>query len=145
MRVLQRLTSIRLTAVQLTWIAALFFTTAGNIALWQTLWTHLSLNTPRSVLFLISLPIFLFCAFNILLTPLLALPYLRKPLLALLVIISAACTYFMLHYGVLIDRSMVQNALETNQAELASYVSAPLLLTLLLLGVLPATAMVSLP
>ncbi|WP_256774438.1 MULTISPECIES: phosphoethanolamine transferase EptA [unclassified Stenotrophomonas] len=131
--------------MQLTWIAALFFTTAGNIALWQTLWNHLSLDTPRSVLFLISLPIFLFCAFNILLTPLLALPYLRKPLLALLVIISAACTYFMLHYGVLIDRSMVQNALETNQAELASYVSAPLLLTLLMLGVLPATAMVSLP
>jgi lipid A ethanolaminephosphotransferase len=145
MRVLQRLTSIRLTPVQLAWIAALFFTTAGNIALWQTLWTHLSLDTPRSVLFLISLPIFLFCAFNILLTPLLALPYLRKPLLALLVIVSAACTYFMLHYGVLIDRSMVQNALETNQAEVASYFSAPLLLTLLMLGVLPATAMVSLP
>jgi len=145
MRVFQRLTSIRPNAVQLTWIAALFFATLGNIALWQTLWTQVALDGLRSVLFLISLPIFLFCAFNILLTPLLALPYLRKPLLALLLIISAACTYFMLHYGVLIDRSMVQNALETNQAELVSYFSVPLLLTLVLLGVLPAAAIGSLP
>ncbi len=145
MRVFQRPTSIRLNPVQLTWVAALFFATLGNIALWQTLWTHVALDSLRSVLFLISLPVFLFCAFNVLLTPLLALPYLRKPLLALLLIISAACTYFMLHYGVLIDRSMVQNALETNQAELASYFSFPLLLTLLFLGVLPAAAIGSLP
>jgi len=145
MRVLQRLISVRLNPVQLTWIAALFFATLGNIALWQTLWTQVALDSLRSLLFLISLPLFLFCAFNILLTPLLALPYLRKPLLAVLLIISAACTYFMLHYGVLIDRSMVQNALETNQAEMASYFSAPLLLTLLFLGVLPAAAMGALP
>jgi len=124
MRVLQRLISVRLNPVQPTWIAALFFATLGNIALWQTLWTQVALDSLRSLLFLISLPLFLFCAFNILLTPLLALPYLRKPLLAVLLIISAACTYFMLHYGVLIDRSMVQNALETNQAEMASYFSA---------------------
>ncbi len=145
MRVIQRLVSVRLNPVHLTWIAALFFATVGNMALWQTLWTHVEIDSLRSVLFFISLPVFLFCAFNVLLTPVLALPYLRKPLLALLVLVSAACTYFMLHYGVLIDRSMVQNALETNQAELASYFSAPLLLTVLALGVLPAAAMVSLP
>jgi lipid A ethanolaminephosphotransferase len=145
MRVIQRLVSVRLNPVHLTWIAALFFATVGNMALWQTLWTHVEIDSLRSVLFFISLPVFLFCAFNVLLTPALALPYLRKPLLALLVLVSAACTYFMLHYGVLIDRSMVQNALETNQAELASYFSAPLLLTVLALGVLPAAAMVSLP
>lgn len=140
---LQRLTSVRLNPVQLTWVTALFFTTLGNIALWQTLWTTLTLDSLHSVLFFISLPVFFFCLFNLLLTPVLALPYLRKPLLALLVVISAACSYFMLHYNVLIDRSMVQNVFETNQAELGAYFSVPLLLTLLLLGVLPAAALVS--
>lgn len=125
----------------LVWAAAFFFTTIGNIALWKTLWGLIDLNSLRSVLFLASLPVVLFCLFNLMLTPLLALPFLRRPLLVLLVVVSAACSYFMLHYNVLIDRSMVQNVFETNQAELNAYLSLPLLLTLLALGVLPAAGL----
>ncbi len=101
----------------------------------------IDLNSLRSMLFLASLPVVLFCLFNLMLTPLLALPFLRRPLLVLLVVVSAACSYFMLHYNVLIDRSMVQNVFETNQAELNAYLSLPLLLTLLALGVLPAAGL----
>lgn len=125
----------------LVWAAAFFFTTIGNIALWKTLWGLIDLNSLRSVLFLASLPLVLFCLFNLMLTPLLALPFLRRPLLVLLVVVSAACSYFMLHYNVLIDRSMVQNVFETNQAELNAYLSLPMLLTLLALGVLPAAGL----
>ncbi|HIE5098057.1 phosphoethanolamine--lipid A transferase [Stenotrophomonas maltophilia] len=127
--------------IVLVWAAALFFTTFGNIALWRTLWGLLDINSLHRLLFLASLPVVLFCLFNLLLTPLLALPLLRKPLLALLLVTSAACSYFMLHYNVLIDRGMVQNVFETNQAELTAYLSLPLLLTLLALGVLPATGL----
>ncbi|CAM0118875.1 Phosphoethanolamine transferase EptA [Stenotrophomonas maltophilia] len=127
--------------IVLVWAAALFFATIGNIALWKTLWGLIDLNSLRSVLFLASLPLVLFCLFNLLLTPLLALPFVRKPLLAVLIVTSAACSYFMLHYNVLIDRSMVQNVFETNQAELNAYLSLPLLLTLLALGVLPAAGL----
>lgn len=66
-------------------------------------------------------------------------------MLVLLVVASACCSYFMLHYNVLIDRSMVQNFFETNQAELTSYFSVPLLLTIIVLGVLPAATMIFLP
>lgn len=125
----------------LVWAAAFFFTTIGNIALWKSLWGLIDLNSLRSVLFLASLPVVLLCLFNLMLTPLLALPFLRKPLLAVLIVTSAACSYFMLHYNVLIDRSMVQNVFETNQAELNAYLSLPLLLTLLTLGVLPAAGL----
>lgn len=125
----------------LVWAAAFFFTTIGNIALWKSLWGLIDLNSLRSVLFLASLPVVLFCLFNLMLTPLLALPFVRKPLLAVLIVTSAACSYFMLHYNVLIDRSMVQNVFETNQAELNAYLSLPLLLTLLTLGVLPAAGL----
>lgn len=127
--------------IVLVWAAALFFATIGNLALWKTLWGLIDLNSLRSMLFLASLPPLLFCLFNLLLTPLLALPFLRRPLLVLLVVVSAACSYFMLHYNVLIDRSMVQNVFETNQAELNAYLSLPLLLTLLALGVLPAAGL----
>lgn len=137
----QRLISVRLNPVQLTWVAALFFTTVGNGVLWQTLWPHVAIESLRGLLFLLSLPVFMFCFFNLLLTPVLALPYVRKPLLALLLVISASCSYFMLHYKVLIDRSMVQNFFETNQAEFSSYFSVPLLLSILALGALPAAAM----
>lgn len=88
--------------IVLVWAVALFFTTIGNIALWKTLWGLVDLNSVRSVLFLASLPVVLFCLFNLLLTPLLALPFLRRPLLVLLVVVSAACSYFMLHYNVLL-------------------------------------------
>ncbi|MGO4555816.1 phosphoethanolamine transferase domain-containing protein, partial [Stenotrophomonas sp. 2YAF22] len=98
----------------------------------------MDIHDLRSTLFFFSLPVLLFCLFNLLFTPIGILPYVRKPVLALLVLISAACSYFMLHYGVLIDRDMVQNALETNQAEMTSYLSVPLLLTVLLLGALPS-------
>lgn len=142
---LQRLTSLRLHPVQLGWFAALFFATLGNAVLWRTLWSTVEVDSLRSLWFFISLPVFLFCLLNLLLTAVLAVPYVRKPLLALLVVVSAVCSYFMLHYNVLIDRGMVQNAFETNRAELTSYISAPLVLTILVLGVLPAAAMVLLP
>lgn len=125
----------------LVWAAAFFFTTIGNIALWKSLWELTDLDGVRSILFLASLPLVLFCLFNLLLTPLLALPFVRRPLLAVLIVTSAACSYFMLHYNVLIDRSMVQNVFETNQAELNAYLSLPLLLTLLALGAMPAAAL----
>ena len=131
----------RLHPIVLAWAAALFFTTIGNIALWKSLWGLIDLGSLRSALFMASLPLVLFCLFNLLLTPLLALPLLRKPLLVLLVVTSAACSYFMLHYSVLIDRSMVQNVFETNRAELNAYLSLPMLLSLLVLGVLPAAGL----
>lgn len=136
-----RLFSLRFTPVQRTWMAALFFTTAGNVALWRTLFSVVEVDGLRSLLFLISLPIFFFGVFNLLLTPLLAIPLIRRPLLAVLIVISAGSSYFMLHYNVLIDRSMVQNVFETNQAEMTSYFSMSLLITLVVLGVVPALLM----
>lgn len=139
-----RLTTLRLNAVQLTWLAAAFFTTIGNFVLWTTLSALVERNSLYSSLFYLSLPIFIFCLLNLMFTPVMVLPYVRKPLLALVLVISGACTYFMFHYQVLIDRSMVQNFFETNQAELASYFSIPLLLSIVLLGVVPAAVIVTL-
>ncbi|QJF17554.1 DUF1705 domain-containing protein [Phytobacter diazotrophicus] len=141
-----RLSSFRLNPVQLTWVAALFFTTLGNISLWQTLWSHVEFTCFQQVLFFISLPVSLFCCINLFLTPVMMLPYLRKPLLAGLVVISAGCTYVMLRYNILIDYSRVQDFFEgAPTAELIASFSLPLALCLLFLGLLPAAAMMFIP
>lgn len=141
----KHLLSVRLNPVQLTWVAAMFFTTAGNIMLWQTLWGEIGIFNLHSFLFFTSLPVFLFCFINLLLTPFMVLPYIRTPLLALLITISASCSHFMLRYHIVIDRSMVKNFFETNQAELKSYFSFQLLFTVFFLGVVPAFAILYLP
>lgn len=140
----QHLSAFRFNPVQLTWGATLFFT-VSNIVLWQTLWANVDINSLHNVLFFISLPISLFCFVSLLLTPLMILPYLRKPVLFFLFVISAGCSYFMLRYNVLINRNTVQNFFETHQAKITSYLSLPLVLTVIFLGVLPGAVMVFLP
>jgi lipid A ethanolaminephosphotransferase len=44
-------------------------------------------------------------------------PYLGKPLIALLLLISSFISYFMNQYGVMIDVHMVQNAVQTDHKE----------------------------
>jgi glucan phosphoethanolaminetransferase (alkaline phosphatase superfamily) len=73
------------------------------------------------------------------------LPYLRKPLLAGLVVISAGCTYVMLRYNILIDYSRVQDFLKARRRLNSSHLSLPLALCLLFLGLLPAVVMMFIP
>lgn len=83
-----RLSSFRLNPVQLTWVAALFFTTwvifrcgkhCGRMLSSPVFSRCSSLSACRVSS----------CCINLFLTPVMMLPYLRKPLLAGLVVISA--------------------------------------------------------
>ena len=60
-----------------------------------------------------------------------------KPVLVVLFFASAVTSYFMNQYGTQIDRSMIQNVLETDVAEATELLSFGLFLTIALLGVLP--------
>ncbi|MGQ2979858.1 MAG: phosphoethanolamine transferase [Polaromonas sp.] len=68
---------------------------------------------------------------------LLAWRWTLKPVLALLLLASAFGAYFMLAYHVVIDTSMMVNALQTNSSEVRDLLSPKLAASLLLLGVLP--------
>ncbi len=61
-----------------------------------------------------------------------------KLILALFFILNALCVYFINNYGVLIDKSMIGNVLNTNYDEASSFYSFGLVLYVLLLGVLPS-------
>jgi lipid A ethanolaminephosphotransferase len=66
--------------------------------------------------------------------------FVLKPLLVILFVMTGLTAYFMSHYGVQIDKSMIQNVFETDAREAGELLSVQLVLVMLLLGVLPALA-----
>lgn len=64
--------------------------------------------------------------------------YVGKFLLVLFFIINAIAVYFINTYGVLIDKTMIGNILNTNYAESSSFFSIKLLIYIILFGVLPS-------
>jgi len=77
-------------------------------------------------------------AFYNLVLSLLAWPYIGKPLLAVLLLITSFVCYFMNQYGVMIDVHMIQNVMQTDHKEVRDLLTGKMVLFALLLGVLPA-------
>ncbi|WP_168384997.1 phosphoethanolamine transferase EptA [Erwinia amylovora] len=117
--------------------AATFFTLALNYGFLLRAWQTIPFHNLLDYLYAASIPVVLFCAFLAIFN-FLAVSWLRKPLLAVLIVASAAANYFMLNFGTVIDTNMIQNVFETDLQEASALLSFRYLLWLLLLGVLPA-------
>jgi lipid A ethanolaminephosphotransferase len=63
---------------------------------------------------------------------------LLKPALSLLLVVAAACSYFMDTYGVVIDKSMIANLMLTDPRESSEILGPALLLHVLATGLVPA-------
>lgn len=61
-----------------------------------------------------------------------------KPVVIVLLLLASIVAGFMQRYGVFIDRSMIQNAIETDWGEVRELLSLRLLLSFVLLGVVPS-------
>lgn len=72
---------------------------------------------------------------------LLSWPKVRKVGWSLSLIVAAAVQYFMLHYGIVMDSSMVRNTLQTNTSEGLALVTSGLLLHIALYAGLPIAAL----
>lgn len=75
-------------------------------------------------------------AFNLLLG-LIAWPYVFKPVMSLLFMLTALVSYFMSEYGVMIDAEMIQNVVQTDSLETRDLLTTKMGLFALLLGLLP--------
>jgi lipid A ethanolaminephosphotransferase len=117
--------------------SALFFTLFQNALFLHRAWSYISFNSLQRLIFAATMPVVIFCALNIIFS-VLTVPLLRKPLMIVLLIGSAAANYFMYSYGVVIDGNMMQNAFETNPQEATALLTPRMGLWLLLLGILPA-------
>ena len=63
---------------------------------------------------------------------------LARPLLALLLVVTASAHWYMTRYAVVFDAEMIRNVLNTDMAESRELLSVRLVLHIVLLGVLPA-------
>lgn len=64
--------------------------------------------------------------------------FVGKPLLITFFIINSVAVYFTNTYGVIIDKSMIGNILNTNYDESSSFFSFKLILYVIFLGIIPA-------
>lgn len=115
---------------------SLFFALVLNGVFLFRAWERIPYTSLHDYFFAASLPLVLTAAFGLIFN-LVAWPYLRKPLLAVLILTSAAANYVMFSFGTVIDTNMVQNVFETDLQESSALLSRNAAIWLLLMGVAP--------
>ena len=131
------LKNVEFPATRLVTIVSLYFLVFLNFSFWRYIFTHVDLFHFVGGLFVLSVPILLFAALYLLFS-LLLLPYVGRPLIIILLIISAATNYFMYQFGVFIDVDMIRNTFETNPGEIKDLITVRSVLWFTLLGMFPA-------
>lgn len=114
-----------------------FFALVQNFAYYRQTLQLLDFSQRGTLPFFLSMPIVIFSVLNIVFT-LFAIPYLRQWAVAALLVAGSAAQYFMLNYSIIIDRTMVQNMMETNASESFDLLTPQLVMWVLFTGVLPA-------
>lgn len=119
-----------------------FLFTIINFLFIKRTWEIIAPNSFHSWVFALSVPVVLFNAWLAIFS-LINLPWLRKPLLVILVIGCAACNYFMFTYSAVIDKNMMTNVFETDSQEAVALVTPQLLMWLGIAGIVPAVFLAS--
>ncbi|HET9483461.1 MAG TPA: phosphoethanolamine transferase domain-containing protein, partial [Xanthomonadales bacterium] len=122
---------------------ALFIVAVDNDPFWKTAW-RATANDDHRFAILGSL----FALVFLTLTAFLSLALGRRLLKALavgLLLVAASCSYFMSEYGVIIDQSMIRNAVETTALEAAPLLGARYFWHLALYGALPSILVLCAP
>lgn len=130
-------TTPRIDASILTLIASAFLVIAYNTSFWRSFLAatgnvslaHLPLHLGSFLLIVL--------LFNACLTAV-NFRFVIKPVLILLFMASSATCYFMMAYGTAIDKSMIQNMIETDVREVGELLSYKMMLTVAVLGLLPS-------
>ncbi len=127
-----------------TFALAAFTAVVLNYPFWRLFFRTVEPGSAFEWLFAAATLIVLFLAVHLALTLIAFRPTFRI-VNALLLPVSAAASFFMLEYGVVIDANMVQNIFETNPAEAGDLISGKLVAYTAALGILPAILVWHLP
>jgi len=114
---------------------ALYIALFLNIAFYKQAFTLLPVDSLHNALVFLSMPVVAFSVMNILIT-LASFFWLDRLLITLFILVSAAAQYFILTFGVVIDRGMITNIIDTTPAESFALMSTKMVVTLLFSGVL---------
>ncbi len=105
-----------------------------NIAFFHQVLSLFPLNSARNILVFCTMPVVLFCVINSVVT-LASLVKLDRLVIVLFILVSASAQYFILTYGIVVDRSMIANMLDTTPSETFALLTPQMALTLLFSGV----------
>lgn len=128
---------ISLTANQLLLLTSCYIALILNIPFLMKVTSAITELDDYSVLFLISLPIFLL-SLTLILQGFLSFRWIIKPVLIITVLCSSLIFYGTVTYGIVFDYGMVQNTIETDTAEALSYVNLHAVLFFIVFGIIPS-------
>ncbi len=117
-------------------LASLWIATVCNIALWRELARLPDLGTGQRITLGVALGLVIALA-TIALLSLLAWRWTLKPAITIFLVSAALGAYFMMAYGVIIDKTMMINTLQTDVRETRDLLNWHLAATVLLLAVVP--------
>lgn len=117
-------------------LTALFLVIVDNFAFFKNV-TDVYPVSVSNIVFLISITVVL-TSVIILLLSLFCFKYTNKPILIIILLVSSIVSYFMNHYNIVIDDTMIQNIAETDSREAFDLLNPGLLIYLVLAGILPS-------
>jgi len=117
-------------------LVSVFIILFGNIAFFSNV-TNVYPLSAKNILFLFSLAVVFSCAIIFLLS-LFCYKYTLKPVLILILMISASASYYMDTFNVVINDDMIDNIFQTNIDEASDLITLKFILYLLFLGIVPS-------
>jgi len=121
-------------------LASFWIATFCNVALWRALARLPDLSSSQAVTVSLAMALVIGLATAGLLS-LLAWRWTLKPVITIFFVSAAFGAYFMLAYGIVIDKAMMINTLQTDAREARDLLNWRLLATLLVLAVLPCAGL----
>ncbi len=118
---------------------AIYFAAILNLPFWRAVRRAVDPHSLYDVMFLAAVAVAVVAVFNLVLT-ILGTRHTFKPLVMLLLPVTAAASYFMWEYGIVIDVHMIRNVFETDPREAGDLTTLHMIVAVLLGGVLPTVA-----
>ena len=113
---------------------SLYISLLLNIAYYRQAFRLLPVDSLHNALVFLSMPFVAFAVINIVVT-LASFVRLDRLVISLFILLCASAQYFIMNFGIIIDRSMVTNILDTTAAESFALMSPSMVATILLTGV----------
>ena len=121
-----------------TLLVSLFLVIFANKSFWLEL-IKIYNNSQQNIFFIISIFLFLVLFINLCLT-VISFKYVLKPAVILILLSASLAAYFMNSYGIMIDRSMIRNVMETDINEAKGLFNPAIFIYLIFLGIIPSLA-----
>ncbi|MCH9406089.1 phosphoethanolamine transferase EptA [Pantoea agglomerans] len=108
-----------------------------NLAFYRQAYSLIPLNELKNILFLFSMPLVAFSVINIVVT-IASFLWLDRITIALFIFVSATAQYFIQHYGIILDRSMITNMVDTTPAESLALLTPKMIAVIFFTGIFMA-------